>query len=485
MRKFLFLGLFSLLMLVACGQKEDAIYIISTNDMHASIDAFPELATLIHSYERRGEVLVVDSGDRVAGNAYVDDAEQDGMPIIELMNAVGYDIVTLGNHEFDKGYDALRTMVEGSEFVWTCANMQTLDEQYPLERYTTHEIIGIKLGFFGIVDTDQKGHPLGKDDVYKEFIFENDVDCAERVAEEIAPEHDFVVLLSHMGLRMDGRLTERNAKINWIAGGHSHDLLCESKNGIHLSQNNKNLRYVTVAKLSVDNGAISGVEYEQVNLSTIEEDRDIRELVDRIKLSDPKLNEVIATANEEFSHDGVANLTIDALMNYPYHDGFQPEVCFYHFGGVRLSSLAKGDVRLVDILNNDPFLSTIYLGEMTASDIRKFILDKYNSGTPEQPDKESHYVYFRSNIPYQIILGNEPAEYPDAIDIKFDLEEGHLYRVAMCNYIAESYIDKELVARQLWDSNTLVREAMLHYVENLESGLTPNNVSLQTEVKSE
>ena len=55
----------------------------------------------------------------------------------------------------------------------------------------------------------------------------------------------------------------------------------------------------------------------------------------------------------------------------------------------------------------------------------------------------------------------------------------------MCNYIAESYIDKELVARQLWDSNTLVREAMLHYVENLESGLTPNNVSLQTEVKSE
>lgn len=485
MRKFLFLSLFSLSMLLGCGQKEDVIYIIATNDMHASIDTFPELATLVKSYEKRGEVLLVDSGDRVSGNAYVDDAEQDGMPIIELMNIVGYDVVTLGNHEFDKGADVLMTMADGSEFKWICANMQTLGKQYPFERYATYEIMGVKLGFIGIVDTDSKGHPLGKDEVYKGFIFENDLDCASRTIEEIAAEHDFVVLLSHMGLAMDRRLVERTDKCDWIAGGHSHDRLCEAHGNTHISQNNKNIRYVTVAKLSIDNGTIANVEYEQVDMSTIEEERTMREIVDRIKLSDPKLNEVVATANDSFTHDGVANLTVDALMNYPYHDGFQPEVCFYHYGGVRLSSIDKGDVRRVDILNNDPFLSTIYLGEMTASEIRKFILDKYNSGTPEQPDKESHYAYFRSNVPYQIILGNEPAEAPDATDILFDLEEGHLYRVAMCNYIAESYIDKTLVEKRLWDSNILVREAMLQYVENLDSGLTPNNTVLQTEVKAE
>ena len=77
MQKNLILLSLALLALVSCSQpkssNESHIYIISTNDMHANIEAMPRLATLVKEYEAKGEVILVDSGDRVTGNAYVDD----------------------------------------------------------------------------------------------------------------------------------------------------------------------------------------------------------------------------------------------------------------------------------------------------------------------------------------------------------------------------------------------------------------------------
>ena len=483
MRKFLFLSLISLLLLTACDKTSKRIYIISTNDIHATIDSMPELATLIKSYEAQGEVLVVDSGDRVSGNAYVDDATESGIPIIELMNAVGYDFVTLGNHEFDKGTSTLSTMIRGSEFEWLCANATSDIEGLNFERSKVISIAGVELGFVGVVSTDNNGYPLGKRSSYEGVTFTPDIETALEECKKVSKECAFVVLLSHMGHDRDLRFANATEHCDWVAGGHSHDLKCEDTNNTHISQNNKNIRYATVAKLEVYDGEIIGVEYEQVDMSKIEEDAAMRELVDKLKLSDPTLNEVVARANGDATHDGVANLTVESLKNYPYPDGFVPEVVFYHFGGVRLSEIKSGDIRRVDILNNDPFLSTIYTGEMTGAQMVKFILDKYNSGTPDNPDKESHYPYFRSNIPYKIIRGNEPQGKPDATDIELGLDLNRKYRVAMCNYIAESYVDKEVVESQLHDTEISVREALLSHMESFkESGYTPDNTLYQIEL---
>jgi 5'-nucleotidase len=86
MRKLIiFSTLLLLSAVVGCmprSSKDGHLYIISTNDVHATIDALPRLATLVAVYEERGEVLLVDSGDRVSGNAYVDDAAEPGVPLI-------------------------------------------------------------------------------------------------------------------------------------------------------------------------------------------------------------------------------------------------------------------------------------------------------------------------------------------------------------------------------------------------------------------
>ena len=485
MRFFRILFSLALVALTACvanSDKEQNLYIISTNDMHASIEAMPRLATLVKEYEALGEVVVVDSGDRVTGNAYVDDDHRPGVPMIELMNEIGYDVVTLGNHEFDKGHDALNAMVEASDFEWVCANMTDLKDGSKIKPYTTLSVAGIDLGIVGVVDTDFGGRPMGGDASYVDFSFTDDRTTAYEVCQEVAPHHDYTILLSHMGYDGDKRLAEMQPACNWIAGGHSHDIVGEDIVTVHLSQNRKDIRYVTIAHLKTKGGEVVSAEFKQVELKDYAEDSGVRAIVDYIKAFDPTLNSVIARANARANKDGIANFTVDALMAYPYADGFEPEIAIYHYGGVRLSEIPEGKVKRVDILNNDPFVSTIYIGEMALSEIRQFILDKYNNGTAERPDKESHYAYFRANVPYEIVVGTEPEENPDAVDIRFDIEE-RTYRVAMCNYIAENYINKELVANKLRQIPTTVREAMLYLMESYgDKGFTPNNTVLQTEV---
>lgn len=486
MQKNLFFLSIMLLAMVSCAQPQSEqvnhVYILSTNDMHANIEAMPRLATLVKEYESRGEVLLVDSGDRVTGNAYVDDDAEPGVPMIELMNEVGYDVVTLGNHEFDKGRERLYAMVDASEFEWVCANMHD-DEGDRIKPYTTRAVEGVDILFVGVVATDFKGRPMGGDASYVGFSFTDDRTTAYEVCETAAETADFVVLLSHMGYNMDVRLADMTPRYDWIAGGHSHDTVNEATNGVHISQNRKDIRYVTVADLSVKDGEIVDVKYTQIETAGYAEDESVRAMVEVIKARDPGLNTVEARANAYASKDGVANFTCDALKNYAYPNGFVPEVVFYHYGGVRLSEIKEGDIKRVDILNNDPFVSTIYVGEMSVDEMRDFILAKYNSGTTEKPDKESHYVYFYSNVPYEIVLGDSPAEYPDAVDVCFDLEPRR-YRVALCNYVAENYLDKDVLARCLKPTDVTVREAMMSEMRSYgDSGFTPDNNVYQVEVK--
>ena len=484
MRKHLFFFTSLLLAVVLFWQcstpKEQHVYIIATNDMHATIESMPQLATIIKEYERRGEVIVVDSGDRVSGNAYVDDATLPGTPIIHLMNDIGYDVATLGNHEFDKGSKILDAMLATAEFPIVCANVEAHNGATALPPYTIIERSGVEFGFVGVVDTDNNGRPLGGNASYANYTFTPDIETAYDVCAEIAPECDMVILLSHMGLDRDIILAKQDVACQWIAGGHSHDLINEPYNATHISQNKNKLRYATVADVTIKNGEIADVAYTQVTIADIAPDTEIMERVEQIKSSDPELNSIVGHATATATKEGVTNLTIEALAQYPYSNDFVPEISFYHYGGIRLEEIREGDIKRVEILNNDPFMSTIYIGTMTPRQMRDFILAKYNSGTAERPDKESHYPYFRSDMPYTTVVGEDG----DAEDIIFDMEERE-YRVAMCNYIPENYIDSKIVSRQLQPTGISVREALLHHIGTFGNGMfTPDNKCYQTEKRA-
>ena len=93
---------------------DKTLIIISTSDIHGNLDNFPRLATLVKQYRAKyPHVLLVDSGDYFIGNPYVDDCEKRGEPLTILMNKLGYDVVTIGNHDLDYGQEALRDHIKG------------------------------------------------------------------------------------------------------------------------------------------------------------------------------------------------------------------------------------------------------------------------------------------------------------------------------------------------------------------------------------
>ena len=138
------------------------VVVLSTNDIHGAIQQFPRLATAIAECRDTVEVILADAGDRWTGNAYVDKAEQKCLPVIELMNRVGYDVATLGNHEFDYGQELLRERISQADFQIVCANMESCGSELTVPATTIIERGGIKFGFVGLITNFADGYPDGQ-----------------------------------------------------------------------------------------------------------------------------------------------------------------------------------------------------------------------------------------------------------------------------------------------------------------------------------
>lgn len=147
-------------------------------------------------------------GDRWTGNAYVDRAATPGMPMIALMNGLGYDVATLGNHEFDHGQAFLGRMIDSMDFEVVCANVVSDTCSFPpLPPYTVLEEGGFRIGFVGVVTNyEGPGHPAGNASSFAGLTFPDPQRMALKYAAELRPKCDVLVLVSHMGDDRDREL---------------------------------------------------------------------------------------------------------------------------------------------------------------------------------------------------------------------------------------------------------------------------------------
>ena len=119
----LFVQVFAIIFLLsACQPKEQKLYIVSINDMHANIDNFPKMAALVDSLRSvHPDLLLFGAGDNRSGNPINDRYVEPARPMYELMNAVGFNLSAFGNHEWDGGVLALRNVLTWANFPFVCA----------------------------------------------------------------------------------------------------------------------------------------------------------------------------------------------------------------------------------------------------------------------------------------------------------------------------------------------------------------------------
>ncbi|CAK7042340.1 bifunctional metallophosphatase/5'-nucleotidase [Petrimonas sp.] len=234
-KKYFFLLILTVFMCgtVAFGQK--SIVILHTNDTHSRIEPIPESDRIagnkggvvrrmnyIEQVRKENKnVLLFDAGDFLQGTPYFNLFK--GEVETEAMNMMRYDAVTLGNHEFDYGLEALEKVVRRAKFPIISSNYDFSGTPLNnlIKPYLIFKKDGVKIGVIAI-NIQPKGLIASGNYDGMKFL------QPERVANELAlklkttDRCDMVICLSHLGYTADKRLVEQTRNIDIVIGGHSH-----------------------------------------------------------------------------------------------------------------------------------------------------------------------------------------------------------------------------------------------------------------------
>lgn len=230
-------------MLVACsGASAQKLTIMHFNDTHSHLEperagksagrgGVIERAALVDSVRNavgRRNFLLLHAGDFNQGTSYY--TTLGGMLEVELVNALGYDVVTLGNHEFDDGIEHLGRRLAGLKCPVVCSNYDF--SQFELGKYVKPYVIlrrgGLRIGIFGMLTDITKVVERTIADRLPKF---DDVETADRWAYYLKNEKkcDIVIALTHLGLEnedfMDQDLVRATRNIDLVVGGHSHTFI--------------------------------------------------------------------------------------------------------------------------------------------------------------------------------------------------------------------------------------------------------------------
>ncbi|MBE0679279.1 MAG: bifunctional metallophosphatase/5'-nucleotidase, partial [Bacteroidales bacterium] len=408
--------------------------IFAVNDMHAAIDNFPKLAWIVDSLKAvYPEMILVAAGDNQTGNPVNDQYPEKGWPMIDLMNATGFNISAIGNHEFDTGPEGLSNLTNKAVFSFICANVSTV--VWPGVKMSPYKTItlpnGLRIAFLGLLQLGQNGIPDSHPDNVKGFSF--------RSPFETAPEYlwlkdssDIFIALTHIGFEEDVKLAETvPAGIDLIIGGHSHTRVEKEQvhNGIMITQAENKLKYGTLIRMSVVSDGTLQRSMQLIDIRNSKNEKpSIRAMVDRYN-DNPVLNEVIATAADDFSsYEELGYLMADAQR-----DAAGADIALMNPGGVRIDRLEKGPVTIKHVYQLDPFGNELVVTKLTGEEI-------YSLMRAAWPVDDRSPVY-PSGIRTEFKLNPEgnPEEIKILTENGTPLELTRTYSVAMNNYMTQVY----------------------------------------------
>jgi 5'-nucleotidase len=327
MKKLFCVLLVSSFFLKGFSQSEKKITILHTNDLHSHLEGFaPELnyspmsvnddstiggfsriAAIIRREKATadGATLVLDAGDFLMGTLFQSLEEKTGFQL-RLMKSMGYDVVCLGNHEFDYGPEKLASILISSKSAGEIPPVllsnavfnekETGDDS--LEKLFKENIVGrkliltkngLKFGFFslmGKVADDNAG-------LAPPVTFSKQIPLARKMVKELRSENcDVIICLSHSGIETDGKggwtgedvdLAKKVKGINVIISGHTHTILNKPLivNGIPIVQAGEYGEYVGKLSLTLKNGVIDIDNYSFIPVDDrIEGDHEVQRIID-------------------------------------------------------------------------------------------------------------------------------------------------------------------------------------------------------------
>lgn len=370
MKKITMTWLALMLAIIVNAEKRE-IHILAVNDMHAQIEVFPQLAALADSLRTIDpSLLIFSAGDNRTGNPINDKYILPAYPMVALMNQVGFNGSTLGNHEFD--VHSLKRLIGLSNFRYICANAFPSDSSgIKLVPTQVFDVEGLKVGVIGCIQLSPAGIPSTHPDNLEGISF--------KPAEEIIPQYeslskecDVTILLSHLGYPDDIKMAEKFPWLDLIIGGHTHTQLKgdEVKNGVLITQNRNKLHRVTYITLTVEDGKVVDKKAEYIDVRKFPKTVKVVEEMIRFYNDNPTLRRVLAVADTPFeTREELGCLMCDAFMAET-----GSEIAVENPGGVRIDALPQGDITVRNVLEMDPFDNHAVILKLTGDEIARMML---------------------------------------------------------------------------------------------------------------
>ncbi|MFA7411113.1 MAG: bifunctional UDP-sugar hydrolase/5'-nucleotidase, partial [Tissierellaceae bacterium] len=357
------------------------ITILHVNDVHGRLEPDSRegamgfgvfKAKLDELREENPNLLLLNAGDAVHGTTMVN--LTNGEAMIKMMNAVGFDALVPGNHDFNYGYEQLLKLKELAEFPVIAANViKDVDGETDFDSYAIYELEGIKIGIFGLAteETKFKSHP----DNTAGITFRSPVEAAKDAVKELEGEGvDFVIALVHLGIEgtvdtTSKEVAENVSGIDLIIDGHSHEELNLTFGDTLLVQAGSYLKNIGLVELELSEGKIvkkTASLISSEDLADLEPDQDIVDMVEEInEANKPILDVVVGKAKVELfggREEGMsvrANETIlGNLIADVMRESTGADIAFANGGGIR-ASIPEGEVKVDDIIKSFPFTNTI------------------------------------------------------------------------------------------------------------------------------
>jgi len=282
--------------------------IIHSNDVHGAIDGYAYMAKCAqYVRDLGGEVILADAGDFSQGAPYVSLSQ--GHTAIEMMNAVGYDIATLGNHEFDFGYDKLMENLKDANFPVISANVYK-DGKLILPATAILERGGLKIGFFGMEtpETATKVNPSLISGI-SFSPFEQLYEAAQSAVDSLKAEGvDLIIGLWHLGIDDESAsngyrssdVYDKVEGIDFVIDAHSHTVMTED--GDNNPIQSTGTRFATIGAVIIDNATGKIVDHYLLPTQYLKKDDDV----------DAAAQEIISAVDEEY---GAPFATTEVLLN--------------------------------------------------------------------------------------------------------------------------------------------------------------------------
>jgi 5'-nucleotidase/UDP-sugar diphosphatase len=394
-------------LMASMASAEYKLTILHTNDFHARFEPISKydgpcssddngegkcfggsgrlVTAIADARARTNNSILVDGGDQFQGTLFY--TYYKGALAAEMMNKMGYDAMTVGNHEFDDGPEVLKGFMDAVNFPVLMSNADVSGEPLLADKLAKSTVIergGEKLGLIGLTpqDTDELASPGPN------IIFTDPVQAVQGEVDRLTAEGvNKIILLSHSGFAVDQRVAAETTGVDVIVGGHSNTLLSntnERAEGAYPTMvgNTAIVQAYAFGKflgeLNVvfnDAGEISSATGEPLvmDAAVAEDATTVARVAEAAAPLEAIRSKVVAQTNEPIGGDRavcramectMGNLIADAMLARVADQGIQ--IAIQNSGGIR-ASIDAGEVTMGEVLTVLPFQNTLSTFQVTGA----------------------------------------------------------------------------------------------------------------------